>query len=330
MKINQGLKHYTVNELAEGVFAAIHKYGGQAYSNSGIIDLGDETVVIDTGNSEIAGIELRQIAKLLTGREADKIVLTHVHSDHWSGNQAFPPETKILTTEKLERLMPLRSKRYLELRENPAELHEYLADLEKELEKQAEPIWIEQMLTSITRTKQMIEFVKTYAPRYSDETYSSTCELVGSKRKINLVELGPVHSSNDTMVQLKKDGILFIGDIGFFNLQPYMAMGRFKNWKLEINCLLNSDWEVMVPGHGEVGGKQELMLQLEYFNMLHDKIKEIVFSEGKLKDALQVTLDKKFEPWMRNGLYRFEMNIRYLYSHIKQIKKAEEEKAKSR
>ena len=126
MKINQDLQHYKIVELADGVFAAIHKFGGHAYANSGIIDLGDRTVVVDTGNSDVSGAELRNLCKVLTGREADKIVLTHVHSDHWNGSQAFSRETKTITTEKLKRLMPLRAKRYLGLRDTPAFIPEAL------------------------------------------------------------------------------------------------------------------------------------------------------------------------------------------------------------
>ena len=330
MRINEGLKHYTIYEIAEGVFAAIHKYGGHAYSNSGIINLGDETIIIDAGNSDVSGTELRQLTKLLTGRDASRIILTHVHTDHWNGAQAFPEETRILTTEKLERLMPLRARRYLTLKNDQTELHQHLDDLEKELEKQSEPIWIEQVLTSITRTKQMIEFVKNYDPRYSNETFSGRKEIRGTERRISILELGAVHSSNDLIVELKKDNIQFIGDVGFFNLQPFMAMGRYNNWTTEINRLIGSDMELMVPGHGEVGGKKELEMQLKYFTEIETKVSEVVYNEGSLDDSLQIKMDSIFEPWLRNGLYRYDMNIKFMFNRISHKKKAEEEKAKQR
>jgi hypothetical protein len=44
-------KHFTFNELAEGVYAAIALPNGSAVGNAGIIDLGDQTLVAHEGNS---------------------------------------------------------------------------------------------------------------------------------------------------------------------------------------------------------------------------------------------------------------------------------------
>ena len=99
---------------------------------------------------------------------------------------------------------------------------------------------------------------------------------------------------------------------------------------MEINRLIDSDYEVMVPGHGEVGGKEELKLQLQYFEMLDKKVTEIVYTGGTIVDALEIKLEDPFIPWRRNGLYRLEMNTRFMYNRIAHKKKVEEEKAKNR
>jgi hypothetical protein len=38
---------FEIKKLADGVYAAIHKPGGRAVCNAGIVDLGKETLVID-------------------------------------------------------------------------------------------------------------------------------------------------------------------------------------------------------------------------------------------------------------------------------------------
>lgn len=40
--------HFQLHELADGVFAAIHREGGAAQSNAGIIDLGEQVLIFDT------------------------------------------------------------------------------------------------------------------------------------------------------------------------------------------------------------------------------------------------------------------------------------------
>jgi len=43
-----GSKHFTLHQLAEGVYAAIATDGGAACCNAGLIDLGGQVVVFDT------------------------------------------------------------------------------------------------------------------------------------------------------------------------------------------------------------------------------------------------------------------------------------------
>jgi FKBP-type peptidyl-prolyl cis-trans isomerase 2 len=46
-------KHFDLEQLEDGVYVAIHKPSGAAYSNAGIIDLGDQTIVIDANHPGI-------------------------------------------------------------------------------------------------------------------------------------------------------------------------------------------------------------------------------------------------------------------------------------
>ena len=61
-------KHFHVNLLCEGIYAVIHREGGWAMSNSGIIDLGDRTVIFDTFLTPQAATDLRLIAEALPSR----------------------------------------------------------------------------------------------------------------------------------------------------------------------------------------------------------------------------------------------------------------------
>jgi cyclase len=90
---SEASQHFRVEELASGVYACIHKSGGGAYSNAGIVDLGDQTIVVDAFDTMIAGRALRQTAEALLGRPVDRLVLTHPHSDHWIGASEFDQMT---------------------------------------------------------------------------------------------------------------------------------------------------------------------------------------------------------------------------------------------
>src|SRR5512136_1696501 len=106
MKTSQqlpGSRHFRLEQLAEGVYAAIHRQGGGAIGNAGIVDLGDRTLVYDTFIAPRPAEDLKAAAEALTGRPVDTVIDSHWHSDHVWGNQVFGQDTDILSTEKTRR-----------------------------------------------------------------------------------------------------------------------------------------------------------------------------------------------------------------------------------
>ena len=54
-------RHFTIEKIADGVFAVFHRTGGWAISNSGIVDLGEFSLVFDTFISVQAANDLQTI-----------------------------------------------------------------------------------------------------------------------------------------------------------------------------------------------------------------------------------------------------------------------------
>ena len=99
-----GSRHFSVELLADGVYACIHKPGGAAFSNAGIIDLGDRTILVDAFDTMLAGRDLRRVAETLLDRSVDTIALTHPHSDHWIGVSVFEESTAVLASKETRRV----------------------------------------------------------------------------------------------------------------------------------------------------------------------------------------------------------------------------------
>ncbi|MEQ6389345.1 MBL fold metallo-hydrolase [Bacillaceae bacterium S4-13-58] len=83
--------------MAEGVYAAVIKPGCGAWSNSGIVDLGDDLLVFDAFSTPTAARELRIQAEKLTGKKVKYLINSHYHGDHTFGNQAFKDTTMLST-----------------------------------------------------------------------------------------------------------------------------------------------------------------------------------------------------------------------------------------
>jgi glyoxylase-like metal-dependent hydrolase (beta-lactamase superfamily II) len=100
-----GSKHFQLNHVAEGVFAAISVPGTGSLGNAAIIDLGDTTLVVDTFTTIQAAEDLQAAAEHLTGNPVSYVINTHWHSDHTCGNQVFNPTAQIISTSTTREIM---------------------------------------------------------------------------------------------------------------------------------------------------------------------------------------------------------------------------------
>ena len=98
-------KHFRLEQLEAGVYAAIHADGGAAIGNAGIVDLGDRTLVYDTFFTPQAAEDLRAAAEAPTGRPVDFVINSHYHNGHIWGNQVFSPDTDTISTLDTRRLI---------------------------------------------------------------------------------------------------------------------------------------------------------------------------------------------------------------------------------
>jgi len=309
-------KHFTLERLTDGVYACVHKQGGGAYSNAGIIDLGNRTILVDAFDTVAAGRDLRQTAEDLFARPVDTIVLTHPHSDHWIGASAFDESTVLLSHEKTRKVSLKWGKDIMRDFQNPAEWEEWLAELEKQLETEQDAQASLGLENSIIRARYTIADMVTFKPRYADQTFKDSITFDGSLRKAEFRSLGRGHSENDAVILLPQDKIAFIGDIGFFNTQPFFGFCNITLYRTQALSFQESDDWVLVPGHGPVGNKKDIALQLKYFDVMEELVGEVIQRGGSFEEAMQISLPEPFDKWLVGGMSRFEVNVRYLFAHF--------------
>jgi len=64
-------EHFTLHLVTEGVYAAIATEGGAGFSNAGIINLGDQTLVFDAFENPQAAEDLLRACLQLTNRKPE-------------------------------------------------------------------------------------------------------------------------------------------------------------------------------------------------------------------------------------------------------------------
>lgn len=311
-------EHFTLHTLADGVYAAIATEGGAAFSNAGLIDLGDLTLVFDAFENPQAAEDLRKASRLLTGRDPAVVIISHFHPDHWGGLQVFADSTILATPDTRKQMAPI-AKEMTKDRQDPSRIEKDLQKLEEQLaaEKDANKQRILQL--SAARQRHTLRALPTHEPTLPDQTFDGKIVFHGGKRTAELISAGKGHTLSDAILYLPQDRLVFIGDIGFFQSQPFLPYGFPAEWIALLEHLATWKVKTFIPGHGPLGGKAALTLEAEYIRALEAMVQRVIQAGGTEEDALHTTLPAPFDAWQAVG-QRFEANVRA--SHKRQRKQA--------
>jgi cyclase len=314
-------KHFTLQPLTQGVYACIHKPGGGAFSNAGIIDLGGaghtgRTLVVDTFHTRAAGRELRQTAEALFERPVDTAILTHAHNDHWIGACAFDASTTLLASETTRQGCLAWAPKVLEDFQDPALWEEWFEGTQQQLQTEQDPHLRADLEHNLTFIGYIMAEKTEFQPRTPEQAFEGTLTFQGSERQAELCSLGRGHSEEDSVLLLPQDGIAFTGDICFFATQPFLSVCDLDLLRMQMRFFAESDFQTLVPGHGPVGGKDALALQLEYMDVLEDLVGRVAHRGGSFQEALQIALPEPFDQWLMGGKGLFEGNVLTLFKRL--------------
>jgi cyclase len=134
----------------------------------------------------------------------------------------------------------------------------------------------------------------------------------------NVVEfrfVGPAHTWGDLVAYLPQHKILFAADLAFFHLVPYCHNAHVSKWMESIDKVMKWDVDVIVPGHGPVGGKKDLAESGEYFRFLKTEVKKRYDAKMSAGAAAADIKMGKYDNWM--GPERLLMNTVRLYDEFK-------------
>lgn len=307
-------KHYRLQQLADGVYAAIHQSGGGAICNAGIVDLGDRTLVFDTFVAPHPAQDLRAAAEALTGRPVDIVVNSHDHNDHIWGNQAFGPQTDILSTETTRRLIVTTGgiddlDAYMVSAE--AALAANLARLQAatdESERREHALWVDEY-RSIVASKSILRV------RLPNITFSGHMAFHGPARSAELLELSG-HTASDAVLLLPQDGIAFVSDLLFVECHPYLADGDPGALLHALQTIAGLAPKRVVPGHGPVGTAGSLA-QLEQYIRTLDGLARQMVEAGETEETIDaLPMPEAYGDWLVTSFFR--ANLHFLYRRHRQ------------
>lgn len=289
--------HFRLQELAQGVFAAIHKDGGAAVGNAGLIDLGDRVLVFDTFISPLAAVDLRTAADELIGKPIKHVINSHYHNDHIRGNQVFSEAEIIASQATLKLIQTAGMREYKWDRENAADLFEtHTIELAKAKEAKNEEA-IRHQTFYLDYFRVIAESLQTVHLRLPNITYDTSLSFEGPLRRVELISYGVGHTGDDAILILPDEGIAFLADLLFVGCHPFLANGDPVEWLHKLEKINELRLKVFVPGHGPVGAPNDLDILAGYIRSLMEIADEIVSSHQSTEIAALHEIPEPYKQW---------------------------------
>jgi cyclase len=209
----------SLEEVAPNVFAYLQLHGQWGLNNAGFIAHDANATVIDTCFTERRSRDLAEAVSQTVGRsrKSDRpvrtLINTHHHGDHTHGNFVFGP-VAIVGHEKCR----------------------------------------EEVIATGLGTKALWPYVdwgdiEVTPPNI---TFRDRLTIYAGDTEVQLIYVGPAHTTNDIVAWLPGPRVLFTGDVVFNGGTPFVVMGSLAGSLAALDTLRALDPAIIVPGHGPV------------------------------------------------------------------------------
>ena len=258
-------------QIAPGVYV-IHgptelpSPSNQGFMNNPAFVVSDEgVVVIDPGSSVQVGEMVLERIGQITDKPILAVFNSHIHGDHWLGNQAIRAKYPDVPIYGHERVGP-----------------KVLAG--------AGTQWVQLMLRLTENATAGTEVVKPDHPVKDGDTLS-----IGGLTYA-VMNNDKAHTDTDIMLHLPEKGVLFLGDNAGHGRILRLEGGSFAGNIVALENALATGATVFVPGHGPSGGVEVAQRYRDYLEVLYSTVQQGV-EDGLADFEIRPLLLPKLEPW---------------------------------
>ena len=267
----------TTQEVSEGIYAYLQPDGSWGLNNTGFFVGKNSVTVVDTCFTEARTRSFLQALGAVTRQPIQTLINTHHHGDHTHGNYLLPDATII--AHKLCREMIIEAG-LLSLR--PLFPGVEWGDLEL-----APPV----------------------------VTFDERLTIYADDLPIELIFVGPAHTTNDILVWIPERGLLFSGDLLFNQGTPFIAMGSIAGSLRALETLRGLGAQTIVPGHGPVCGPEVIDDMVAYLRFVQEVARRSFDAALSPLDAARQTDLGRFAQW--HDSERLAGNLHRAFSEIR-------------
>ncbi|MGB5669273.1 MAG: MBL fold metallo-hydrolase [Sedimenticolaceae bacterium] len=268
-------------QIAPGVYV-IHgptelpSPSNQGFMNNPAFVVTDEgVVVVDPGSSvQVGEMVLARIEKV-TDKPILAVFNTHIHGDHWLGNQAIRAKYPDVPIYGHERVPP-------------------------KIEAGAGTQWVDLMLSMTEQATAGTGVVSADHPVKDGDVID-----VGGLSYL-VMNNDKAHTDTDIMLYVKELDLMFLGDNAGHGRILRLENGSFAGNIVALDNAMETGATVFVPGHGRSGGVEVPTEYRDYLQTLYSTAQEGVES-GLADFEIRPILEPKLEPWSQWAGFDIEL-----------------------
>ena len=263
-------KNYPLDEVAPGVFVLHGPTEAPNLDNQGFINnpsfilTNEGVVVVDPGSSVQIGEMLMSNITNTTSKPVVAVFNTHVHGDHWLGNEAITakyPSVKIYAHPTMSKMIE-----------------------EGEGER-----WIDFMLDL---SQGATAGTKAVGPTHS---LNDGDVLTIGEISFQIIHQSKAHTKTDIMIYVKERAVIYLSDNGNQNFIVPVE-GSFQGNIAALNDAINSGAKIFIPGHGKTSGPEVARHYLNFLTTIYETTR-VAYEEGKSDYEIRPDLLPKLEYW---------------------------------
>jgi len=276
---------YPATRLAENVYVIYGPVGEPTRTNQGfrnnvvfvVTDTG--VVVMDPGTSVYVGQMVLRKIRDVTDKPVVAVFNSHIHGDHWLGNQAFKdanPKVRIYAHANM-----------IKMAKNGEGEH-----------------WLKMFNGA---TDNAVVGTRVVAP---DTPVSDGQVITIGGTQFRVLEAGRSHTDGDIMIEMPQKKVLFTGDIVRVGLIGINDLS-YKGYLAAIERILRTKSAIYIPGHGKAGDKKIVLTYRNFINTLRSTVAKH-YDEGLTDYQVKPYVANALQEY-RNWA-RFEENLGRLVS----------------
>ena len=264
------VKDYPFEKVAENTWV-IHgplempNVANQGFMNNpGVVLTSEGAVIIDPGSSLQAGEMVLRMLKAVSEKPVIAVFNTHIHGDHWLGNQAiraaYPDAPIYGHTEMLAMI-----------------------------KNGSGEIWVELM---DRLTEGATQGTRVVGPDHA--LVEGDVIRIGDKT-FRIHHYGQAHTRTDIMIEIAEDDVVFLGDNVTAKRIPRMSDGNFTGNINSVDKILKIGANTWVPGHGRTGDAAMVKAYRNYLAAVYAAAKQAFDEDLDSSDVKPIALKATIE-----------------------------------